>query len=60
MAPGNNAEQEHGATPRTAYVSLIKEQVIKTVFFCTAASAIVIAVSRIPTPCIPGSALRFT
>lgn len=42
MESGKQSEPGIGASPRTARLSLLKEQAIKTVFFCTAFLAVVV------------------
>ncbi|WP_321506375.1 phosphate ABC transporter permease PstA [uncultured Methanoregula sp.] len=42
MVSGKNTEQGSAASPRTARRSFIREQAIKTVFFCTAFLAVIV------------------
>jgi len=42
MITGNRTESEHAAASRTARASFLKEQAIKTVFFCTASFAVIV------------------
>jgi len=42
MITGTRKEPEHGPASRTARASFLKEQAIKTVFFCTASLAVIV------------------
>ena len=42
MITNTGKESEQGASSRTARASLLKEQVIKTIFFCTASLAVIV------------------
>jgi len=42
MITGNRTDPEHAAASRTARASLLKEQAIKSVFFCTASFAVIV------------------